>query len=205
MRPKPKLKYSLLPLCLSAVAAAVVAAATVAPLPAHAAPTAAAVGELALRYADAMERPGSASTCGQSPNRRPVGIFGVLVGGLVLGLPMSIMAKRHTDLVDGWRRCYGAVVELRDGRAELLVDLDSHRHAVRAIEKLGARRVLAVFNDRYYRCGAVAKSNGGRSRIYAGVASTASGAEKEAIKACRYVSGTECRIEVDGSCNAWTR
>ncbi|MDE0193492.1 MAG: hypothetical protein OXQ90_19230 [Gammaproteobacteria bacterium] len=191
-----------------AIVATLVATSTVVPPVYAGATSGAAIADLALRHAETIARSESGSTCGQSPNRRSAGIVAALFGGVIAGLPMSIIAKRHADQVDGWRRCYGVVVELKNGSPKLLADLDSHRHAAQTIKRLDPTRVLAVFNDRHYsRCGAVAKSVGGKSRIYVGVASTASGAEKEAIKACRYVSGAgvECRVEIDGTCNAWIR
>ena len=189
-------------------AAAIATVAVAAPTTAHAGVDPAAMGELGLRYAENMARSSSDTVCGQSPDREAAGIVGALLGGAIGGFFLARTAKELADASDGWRQCYGAVVQRDDGLARLLVNFDSSTHAQQSMRRLGARRVLAVFNDPLFRCGAAVRSSGGlRSRLFAGVGETASVAEKTAIEACRNIEGdgAEWRIALSGECNRWAR
>ena len=187
------------------LATMVAAAILVAPPTARAADPAM-IGDFALRHAEAMARSSSRNVCGQSPGREAAGIAAALLfGGVIFALPVARAAKKLDDAATGWRQCYGAVVELNDGTATLLTNFDSDRAAAAAMQRLSTRRVLAVFNDQTYRCGAVVRSSRGHDRLFAGVGATASAAAKEAVEACRVVAGEagSCSVVIRGDCNRW--
>ena len=155
--------------------------------------------------------------CGQPSSLYVVGkvvpcdmVFDYISGGICTLLKTTIflssaLIEKHADEADGYYDCTGGIIRMKDGRHAILWNRDSSEELHSDFKRIYGRdsRLLAVFDTRETRCGAVVKGLSGVR--FSGVGSTASRSEYDAMQMCRAKEGAECRVTLSGRCNAWRR